>query len=118
MAPELAWSSGSKAGRLGGGPGSPHPARAEVLHYDVGPGGEIVQDFAPLIRLQVEGEAALAAVPAQEAEAEGAKGVALQRFHLDDVRSVIGEEHRAERPRDVRRQVQPPDPGQRRRGRV
>src|SRR5208337_4204668 len=62
-----------------------HPPRPEILDHDVGPVGEPVNDFAAFRGRKIEGDTALALVPAEEAETEMAKRIALEAFDLDDL---------------------------------
>src|SRR6516225_659376 len=59
-------------------PEAAHPSRPQVLDHDVGAAHEAVNYLAPLAGGEVEREPALALVPAEEAEAEVAEGVALE----------------------------------------
>ena len=79
-------------------------ARAHVFHHHVRGLGQTVDGGAPGGVLEVDGEGALAAVPAVEA-GQLAEGIALEPFHLDDAGAQIGEHHGAVGAGDVRRQV-------------
>jgi hypothetical protein len=80
-------------------------AGAHVLDEHVGRLDQTLQHLAPRRLLEIDGDRALAAIPAVEA-GELAEGVALQRLHLDDARSQVGEHHGAVGPREIRRAVQ------------
>ena len=79
-------------------------AGREGLDDDVRGADELAEDFAALLVLQVEGDAALAGVEVEEVEAalgpglvvvergDEASGVALRRFHLDHIGPEVGEE--------------------------
>src|SRR5207249_6760135 len=58
-------------------------ARPHVLHHDVGALGELPDDLAAFLGLQIHGERALATIPAQEA-GQLAERIALERLDLDD----------------------------------
>jgi hypothetical protein len=80
-------------------------AGAEVLQEHVGGGDEAIEDVQGAGRLQVEGEAALAVVVANElgrVAAGGAERIAqLGRLDLDDVGAQVGQHLPGEWPGDV-----------------
>ena len=86
---------------------------AEILHNDIGAGGELQQGLTAARRLQVEHDRALVTVVVEKRGGEpcppvtaGARRVtAVGRFDLDHVGPLIGEDHRRQRPRHIRGQV-------------
>ena len=90
-----------------------HDAGAEVLHEDVRRAGEIEDHLPPSGRFGVHGNRALVAVVVHERRREVALPVpgaphmvaAQGRFHLDDVRALVGENHRAVGASDHRREI-------------
>src|SRR5271157_6267011 len=91
-----------------------HPARPQILDHDVGLVRESMDDFAAFPRRKIDGDTALALVPAEEAETEIAKRIALEAFDLDDLGAELREYHRAVRTRDVAGEVEHGDSIQRR----
>jgi hypothetical protein len=82
----------------------PGGAGREALDHDVGAAGEAAQLLLAVACAQVGDQALLAAVPHHEpAGVEGAEPVALGRFHLDDPRPGISEDHPGQRRRDAPR---------------
>ena len=67
-------------------------ARAEAGEDDVGGAGEALGVGAAFLRLEVEDDAALAAVP-HEGGVVLAAGIALRRLHLNDLGARVGEDH-------------------------
>ena len=81
-------------------------AGPEILHEDVGPGGDAQQRRASRVGLQVEHHRALVAIVVQERGAHAAAPVgraarviaAARRLDLDDVGALVAEHHRRQRP--------------------
>ena len=102
-----------------------HHADAGVLHHGVGPVDEAEEDVPVGGRAQVEHHRALVPIDAREvasvvaALAIGGKGrqraahVALRRLDLHHVGAEVGEQHRAEGPREGLRQVEDAEVGER-----
>jgi hypothetical protein len=67
-------------------------AVAVVVEDDIGDADEIEEGFAPLRVLEVDGEAALAPVVADEAQSVGAERVAVGRLDLDAIGAPVGED--------------------------
>lgn len=79
----------------------------EAVYQDVGAPEQVVQVATALGRVQIQHDAALAAVPREEAE--GAAGrVPARSFHLDHVRAGFCEQQRRHRPGDALRAVHHP----------
>ena len=91
-----------------------HPARPQILDHDVGLVREPVNDFAAFRGRKIDGDAALALVPAEKAETEMAKRIALEAFDLDNFGAELREYHRAVRTRDVAGEVEHGDAIERR----
>src|ERR1017187_3418457 len=98
-------------------------ARPEVLDHDVSLGDQAVEQAPPFRGLEIERDAFLVAVDAQEVHAfpvderrtPGARVVALVRLlDLDDARPHVREEHRAVRPGQYAGQVEHRDAVERR----
>jgi enoyl-CoA hydratase/carnithine racemase len=103
------------------------PADAEILDHDVGPAEQPPQDFLAFTRAKVHPHAALVAVHREEVgrglrpglvradprRSPRAGGISLGRLDLDDVRSKIAKEHRAQRPGEDRRAVGDQQAGER-----
>src|SRR5262249_34872913 len=70
-------------------------------------------DRASLVGLQIDGDRALPAIPAEEPR-QLAERVAVQRLDLDDIRAEIRQHHRRVRSGDVAGQVDDPNPLERR----
>src|SRR5208283_4072831 len=70
--------------------------------------------FAAFPGRKIDGDAAFALVPAEEAETEMAKRIALEAFDLDDLGAELREYHRAVRTRDVAGEVEHGDAVERR----
>ena len=91
-----------------------HPAGAQILDHDVGLVDEPVDDFAARGRSRDLRKAALALVPAEKAEAEMTKRIALEALDLDNFGAELREYHRAVRSRDVAGEVEHRDAVERR----
>ena len=91
-----------------------HPAWPQILDHDVGLVGEPVDDFAAFCAREIQGDAALALVPAEKAETEMAKRIALEAFYFDNFGAELREDHRAVRTRDVAGEVEHGDAIERR----
>ena len=78
---------------------------AHVVLHDVGPLDEAVQDLQPLGVLEVDRDAALAAVAAHR-DVVAHPIVVVERVHLDDGRAEVGEQLGAERAGDREAEVQ------------
>ena len=97
-------------------------AGLEVLDEDVGLPGELLQQGESLWRSEVDGQAALVAVDAQEVgtfslveRPEGAQQIAARcRFDLGDIGAEVAQDHGAERPRRRTREIEYPDSLERR----
>ena len=90
------------------------------MHEDVGLPHELQQYRKALGLLQVEHEAALAAVHAEEGAALGlerrrvlAQRVAAGRLDLGDFRAKVGEQRAAVGPGDIAAEIEDLDPGER-----
>ena len=90
-------------------------AGTKILHHDVGPLDQAVEDLAPFLVLEVERDALLVAVDAQEVGAfalekrrpPGTGIVAPARlFDLDDPRAHVAKQHGAVGPREHAGQVE------------
>ena len=84
--------------------------RREVVEDDVGPADEAGALGQSLVGLEVDDDRALPAVQRHEVAADLGPdrhhvpvAVPVRRLDLDDVRAEIGQQHPAERPRDVLR---------------
>jgi len=89
-----------------------HLARAPVLDDDVGPRGEHRRLPLAFGGVEVEDEAALAAVP----DAVGPRlpqGRSARRLDEHDLGAVVGQQHRGDRPRHAARQIEDAQTGQR-----
>ena len=92
-------------------------ARHEILDQHIGFAQQAPEKVFPLIRAQIEGQAALVAVEDHRVEAlafdEGTERAAVlaaaRRFHLDDVRPHVAQQHGAVRARYEARQVHDAD---------
>src|SRR5262249_13469273 len=91
-------------------------AWANVLRADVRALGELFDDLAAFLGLEIPRERALAAIPAIEAR-QLAERITLERLDLDDRRSEVGQLHRGVGAGDVAGQVDDLDTVERRRGR-
>jgi hypothetical protein len=92
-------------------------ARAEVLHQHVGAGDQPRQHLASLGPREIERERALAAVRTEEevgvaGRRAGAELAPARRLDAHHVCAVIGEQLRAERAREVAREVDDADAGE------
>ena len=90
-----------------------HPG-PEALDDDVGPVGQGQEGLPPAVVLEVDQDAAHAAVAAVGEEPRvGRSHVRLGHgAHLDDQRAIVGQQARAARRRADRREVEDGDPGQ------
>ena len=100
------------AERRGVEPEAGRHARPEALHEEVGVPREPLHDGEAVRVLQINGEAPLAPVDAEEVAGQprqrrgiAPERVALERLHLDDVGPVGREERRRDGPGDDRRAV-------------
>ena len=84
-----------------------HHARPKILDDDVGGLDQAACRRAAGLVLQVERDAALVAVPRRVAGRIPARPT--RRVDLDDVRTLVGEEHAGQRPGDVVPEVDDPD---------
>src|ERR1700683_4345784 len=91
-----------------------HPARPQILDHDVRLVGEAVNYFAAFRARKIERDAALSLVPAEKAETEMAKRIALEAFDLDYFGAELREDHRPVRTRDVTGEVKHGDAVERR----
>ncbi len=91
-----------------------HPARPQILDHDVGLVGEPMDYFAAFRAREIQRNAALALVPAEEAETKMAKRIAFEAFDLDNFGAELREDHRAVRTRDVAGEVEHRDAIERR----
>src|SRR5205823_13667880 len=80
-------------------------ARGHVVVDDVGTLDELQRDLDTARVLEVEREAALAALAAEERATGHAHAVAAHRLDLDDVGAEVADHHRAERAREVLAEV-------------
>ncbi len=63
-----------------------HPARAQIFHHHIGAVREAVDDIAALGTREIQRETELALVPAEKAEAEMTKRIALEAFDFNYLR--------------------------------
>src|SRR5260370_36306088 len=88
-------------------------AGTKVLDKDIGASGKLQQGLAAALRFQVENDRALVAVVVEERGRKSAPAVgaaarrvaAIRRLHLDHIGALVGEDHRRERPRHIRGQI-------------
>ena len=104
-------------------------AGRETLDHPVGAGDEVEQPFTVRRALEIEDHAALVGVEEQERPAALRSGrvggerrqrprrIARGRLDLDDLRTVVGEQPRAERPHRLLREVDDAQPVERQRHR-
>src|SRR5262249_12836928 len=94
---------------------------AKILREDVGARDQPHRSVEPGRRLQIEDYRALVAIvvekrcrkPAAEVGAGASMVAAFRRLHLDDVGTLVGKDHRRERPGDIRRKIDDAIPVQR-----
>src|SRR4029453_9697339 len=96
-------------------PERPHPPRSIILDYDVARLRQPLERSPSVCVLQVEDQAALAAIDRVEGRTLGGDGadhatsrIAIGWLDLDDIRAEVGQEHRAIRASHELRDVQDP----------
>ena len=94
-------------------------AGAKILHEHIRRARELFHDLNRARLLQIERDRALAAVHVEKSGAHAvaanphlARDIATGRFDLDDIRALVGEQHRSHRAREHARQVEDAKAGQ------